>query len=267
MRSYLAIVPTLLALAAAQTTGDIGIGLAAIEAHFNQSHIVPDLLLSFQPKALLDVNFGAGDIQPGQKFTKEEVGSAPTLTVRSSSPLNGSFVLAMLDADVPNLTEQKHNRHWLLTNVTIGQNSVVSNATATSTTRYWGPWPPSGSGPHRYVIMLYAQPSDFTPPAEFAQTDMPVEPMDWSGYVSDSHLGSPVAANYIQVEEGSATASIFSTASVVSSTLSAIPTTVGSATSTSTQSTPSNSPNGAEALGVRIPAVIGLAALTTLLLA
>jgi hypothetical protein len=58
MRSCLAIVSTLLALAAAQTSGDIGLGLAAIEAHFNQSHIVPDLLPSFQPKALLGVNYG-----------------------------------------------------------------------------------------------------------------------------------------------------------------------------------------------------------------
>jgi hypothetical protein len=58
MRSYIAIVSTLLTLAAAQTTGDIGIGLAAIRAHFNQSHIVPDLLPSFQPKALLELNYG-----------------------------------------------------------------------------------------------------------------------------------------------------------------------------------------------------------------
>lgn len=65
-------------------------GLAAIEAHFNQSHIVPDLLSAFQPQAVLGVNFGefqwfevempssnlvkgAGDIQPGQKFTIEGV--------------------------------------------------------------------------------------------------------------------------------------------------------------------------------------------------
>lgn len=267
MRSCLAFVSTLLALAAAQTSGDIRLGLAAIEAHFNQSHIVPDFLPSFQPKALLAVNYGAGDIQPGQKYTKEQVGSAPTLTIHSSSPLAGSFVLAMLDADVPNSKISKPNRHWLLTNVTVGQDSVVSNATAMSTSRYWGPWPPSGSGPHRYVIMLYAQPSDFNTPAEFAKTDLPVEPMDWNAYVSDSHLGELVAANYIQVEEGSATASIFSTAPVVSSTLAAASTTAGSATSSSTQSASSNNPNGAKALSLHVPAIMGLAAISTLLLA
>ncbi|KAF7777458.1 hypothetical protein Agabi119p4_3530 [Agaricus bisporus var. burnettii] len=267
MHSYLAIVSTFLALAAAQQNSDTNMGLAAIEAHFNQSHIVPDLLSAFQPQAVLGVNFGAGDIQPGQKFTIEEAGSAPTLTVNSSSPLNGSYVLAMIDADVPNSQLQKHNRHWLVGNVTVGQDSVVSNATATSYSRYFGPFPPSGSGPHRYVIMLYAQPSDFNPPAEFATTDLPVEPMDWQAYVNDSHLGGLVAANYIQVEQGTASASIFSTAPVVSSTLVAASTTAGSATTSSTQTGSSNESNGAKVLDFHVPAVMCLATLATLLLA
>jgi hypothetical protein len=44
----------------------------AIEAHFEGSHIVPDLLESFDPEAALVVNFdGVGDIAPGQKLTNQ----------------------------------------------------------------------------------------------------------------------------------------------------------------------------------------------------
>lgn len=44
--------------------------------------------------------------------------------------------------------------------------------------------------------------------------------MDFLGYVSEAKLGPIVAANYINVEEGTATVSLVSTAAVVTSTLS-----------------------------------------------
>lgn len=61
MRAWAVIVSALLPLAAAQANNDIELGLKAIEAHFSQSHIVPDFLSTFQPKALLDVNYGVSD--------------------------------------------------------------------------------------------------------------------------------------------------------------------------------------------------------------
>jgi len=51
-----------------------------------------------------------------------EVGSAPTLTIQSNGYLSGSYLLAMLDADVPNSKlPQGNNRHWLVRGVTIDQ--------------------------------------------------------------------------------------------------------------------------------------------------
>jgi len=55
-------------------------------------------------------------------FLTSEVGSAPTLAVQSTSPLSGNYLLAMLDADVPNSKPpQGTNRHWLVRGVTIDQ--------------------------------------------------------------------------------------------------------------------------------------------------
>lgn len=77
--------------------------------------------------------------------------------------------------------------------------SKVSNATGTGITQYAGPAPAAGSGPHRsvlswdcqksklmlcfsYVILLYVQPTTFTPPTGFDQPNMGVSVFDVNNY-------------------------------------------------------------------------------------
>lgn len=155
------------------------------------------------------------------KFLTLEVGSAPTLTVQSNSPLSGSYLLAMLDADVPNSKlPQGTNCHWLVRGVIIDQSEYDRFQTAYSSAqsissrlhrqqcnrygdytllgslarcRLWTSsvsldLPPELSASAHimdsYVIMLYIQPDDFAPPSEFAGSDMPVRPMNWNAYVT-----------------------------------------------------------------------------------
>jgi len=217
--SALALV-ALLPFVAAQ---DTFIEIKAIEAHFTQSALVPDLFASFNPSALLTLNFkGVGDITPGQLLTKEQVGPTPSVTVipaNSSISLNGAYTLAMVDADVVgSKLPGGQTRHWLVNGVAIS-GSTVTNSSAVAITTYAGPWPAAGSGPHRYVVALYTQPSTFTPPAAFSQPNMGVSTFDFNAYVKDSGLGPLVAATYITVEEGTTTASISPTSDVVTSTL------------------------------------------------
>jgi phosphatidylethanolamine-binding protein len=74
----------------------------------------------------------------------------------------------MVDADVVgyDIAEKGTTRHWLLNGVTIGNDNTINNSSANAVTSYAGPWPAAGSGAHRYVILLYQQPSDFVSPAE-----------------------------------------------------------------------------------------------------
>ncbi|KAF9476608.1 PEBP-like protein [Pholiota conissans] len=197
--------------------------IEGIKAHFSQSAIVPDLLASFNPSAFLSLNFpGVGEVKPGQLFAKEQVSPTPTVTVTpqdTSVSLTGNYTLAMVDADVVgSKLPEGQNRHWLVNGVTIN-GSTVSNSSAVAITSYAGPWPAAGSGPHRYVVLLYSQPSTFKAPTAFSQPNMGVTPFDFNGYVKDSGLGALVAGTYFDVEEGTATASISSTSAVVSSTL------------------------------------------------
>jgi phosphatidylethanolamine-binding protein (PEBP) family uncharacterized protein len=201
----------------------ISIGVEAIEAHFQQSAIVPDLLASFDPSALISLSFaGVGNAQPGQLFTQEQVAPTPTVTIapaNSSVSFSGNYTLVMVDADiVGSKLPNGQTRHWLVNGVTVN-GSTLSNSSAIAITEYAGPAPAAGSGPHRYVVLVYAQPSSFKAPTAFSQPNMGVSTFDFNGYVKDSGLGPLVAGTYFTVEEGTATVSISSTSAVVTSTL------------------------------------------------
>jgi phosphatidylethanolamine-binding protein len=55
----------------AQSTNDTALGIVAIEAHFSGAELVPSLLSSFAPSAVMNVSFsGVGAISPGQNLSK-----------------------------------------------------------------------------------------------------------------------------------------------------------------------------------------------------
>jgi hypothetical protein len=229
---------------------DATLELQAIQAHFKQSALVPDLFASFDPIALVSLSFsGVGELKPGQNVTKEQVGPVPTVTVKpgnSSTTLSGNYTLAMLDAGtVGQKLAQGQTRHWLVNGVQVS-GSTVSNTSAVGITGYAGPAPPAASGPHRYVVVLYNQPASFQAPADLSAPGVPVSTFVWADYVKNTGLGSLVGATYFTVEEGTATVSISPTSPVVTRTLPAAASSSGSKVSTGTPSSgTSTSTNGA----------------------
>ncbi|KAF9066850.1 phosphatidylethanolamine-binding protein [Rhodocollybia butyracea] len=222
------VVPVLFAFAipfVAAQSNDTAVQIEAIEAHFTQADLVPELLATFNPSAALTINFdGVGDVSPGQALTQDQVAPTPTITImpaNSSVSLSGNFTIAMVDADIVGANESNITRHWLVNGVTV-TNGQVSNSSATAITSYAGPAPASGSGPHRYVVILLQQPSSFSPPSDFSQPNIGVSQFDFNGYVKNSQLGPVVAANYFTVEVGTSTVSVSATSSVQSSTLASV---------------------------------------------
>lgn len=67
--------------------------------------------------------------------------------------------------------------------------------------------------------MIYTQGANFTPPQNLSGPVTGVELFDFPQYVKSTNLGPLVAGIYYQVEQGTATVSIPSTSSVISSTL------------------------------------------------
>jgi hypothetical protein len=132
---------------------------------------------------------------------------------------------------------------------------TLDPSTGTNITAYGGPFPAEGSGAHRYMILLLAQPSSFTAPATPA-AGSPIEKFDFEQYVKSAGLGSIVAGTYITVEQGTATQSVEPTSSVDTATLS-VPSTAaasgsgsstgtrtGTATASATGATNSNAASG-----------------------
>lgn len=72
LQSLLLVATSLAALANAQSTNNTAVGIEAIEAHFTQAGLVPDLLTTFDPSAIMAVSFdGVGSITPGQGLTQD----------------------------------------------------------------------------------------------------------------------------------------------------------------------------------------------------
>ncbi|KAJ4488245.1 phosphatidylethanolamine-binding protein [Lentinula aciculospora] len=242
----LPVLPVFFALAipfVSAQSNDTAVQIEAIEAHFTQAALVPELLTTFDPSSILTINFdGVGDLSPGQALTQDQVAPTPTIKItiaNSSVDLSGNFTLAMVDADVVGADESNVTRHWLENSVTIS-NGQVSNSSATDITSYAGPAPASGSGPHRYVIILYQQPSTFNPPSDFSQPNIGVSQFDLNSYVKDSQLGPVVAANYFTVEVGTSTMSISATSAVQSSTLASVSGTTASETAAASGTSSTN---------------------------
>ncbi|KAH7930907.1 PEBP-like protein [Leucogyrophana mollusca] len=224
-------------------SNDPVLDIAAIQAHFSGSGLVPSLLPSFNPSAVLTVSYsGVGNISPGQALTQTQVKPAPSLSLtpaNSSVSFTGKYTLVMADAGPPGTDETKgQTRHWLVNGVTVAGNTISIEG-GTAITQYAGPAPPSGSGAHRYAVLLFSQPAMFTPPTGFSQPNMGVSVFNLEDYVTSANLGTPIAGNYLTVEEGTATFSASPTSAVVSSTLSGM--------AASKPSSPSTSAGGAVA--------------------
>jgi hypothetical protein len=119
------------------------LGIEAIEAHFKQAGITPNLLPAFTPVAVLGLTYnGVGAISPGEALTENreskaccfithrdptvffpEVAPTPNLTVtaaNSSVVFNETYTIAMVDAG-PVGTDESNGvtRHWLVNGVKI----------------------------------------------------------------------------------------------------------------------------------------------------
>ncbi|KAI0340190.1 PEBP-like protein [Trametopsis cervina] len=254
-------------LVAAQNSS--ALGFEAIEAHFQQSGLVPTFLPTFAPKALLTLSFSdVGVVQPGSPLSQAQVQPVPSLwlsSADSSVTTDGNYTLIMADAGPVGTDETKgQTRHWLVNGVTLSDATTLNVTTDSGTeiTKYAGPAPPQGTGPHRYTILLYVQPSAFTAPQGLDTPDVGVSVFNVSDYVKTSNLGDLVAATYFTVENGQATASISATSAVNTATLSQPASSSGSSSGSSPSS--STSPTSG---GNTSGALITVASLTKALMA
>ncbi|KAG1800782.1 phosphatidylethanolamine-binding protein [Suillus plorans] len=200
------------------------LGIEIIRAHFQGAGLVPYLMANFTPTALLTATYtGGGIVTPGQLLPKSRTQTAPNLTitpVNMTTLLNKKYTLVMVDAWAPGNTDPRGQIcHWVANGVTVQDHSVLTHA-GVEVEQYRGPTPPSGSGPHRYVILLYAQQfPTVSPPQGFHILHNNPGFCHLADYVKASNIGPLIAGTYFTVEEGVATFTPSPTSPVVTSTL------------------------------------------------
>ncbi|KZT59760.1 PEBP-like protein [Calocera cornea HHB12733] len=230
-------------------TVNIPLEIESIEALFTSAQLVPELLPTFTPTAALHFSFdNQTDNTADQALTVQQVATPPTLHLYTTSATTASslYTLIMVDADVVGTDESVgQTRHWLVNDVSVsgsGEPLSVNLDNATAITNFAGPFPAAGSGPHRYCLFLYAQPSTFAAPSDLNTPGTPLaNNWDFAGYVNSTGLGPLVAGTFYTVEQGTASTSIPAIPTIVTSTLPGALSTSSSGSQTSSGSSPSGS--------------------------
>ncbi|KZV74438.1 PEBP-like protein [Peniophora sp. CONT] len=181
--------------------------VSGVDAAFASSGIVPDLIPFFSSSALLDISYpstagnGSFIVNAGMNLTVEQIAAEPEyLLTYEAVDSTGSFVLLMLDPDAPTPSNNSVANvvhllaHGLHPSSDLNVYAPLKNTTP-ALADYYPPTPPSGSAPHRYTILLYAEPEGF---AEKAEGLVPADRISFNltDFVAKTGLGAPLAGNF-----------------------------------------------------------------------
>lgn len=127
----------------------------------------------------------------------------------------------LVDTDVPRNGTRVQLLHWLTANVTRPSTDTQSLKLASSSldlAPYLQPSPPVNDTPHKYTLLLFDQPENFTVPARFKSLLETRVGWDTASFVNATGLGQALAANWIRVQNvtGSANATASATPSASS---------------------------------------------------
>ncbi|CAE6420458.1 unnamed protein product [Rhizoctonia solani] len=195
-----------------KTKGGSRPSLDQVKESFYEAHIVPDLISEFEPTSLLYLTYksdsfkhkDSGIVLPGKKFAKDVTSSPPEISFEGPG-WPGPYVFFLLDPDAPSHSNPKWSevRHMFAGNLTIEGDServpgsvVLGNSTE-PVNDYMPPSPPPGSGFHRYVALLYAQPPDFD--YSFLNTSDRFG-FNITQFSKKSGLGTPIAGTFLTVK-------------------------------------------------------------------
>ncbi|SPO20902.1 uncharacterized protein UTRI_00379 [Ustilago trichophora] len=192
---------------------------------------VPASWLDIQ--GVLNVTFGDVAVSNlGDRLTVAQVQPAPSFRISGQTPAasnasvfgnNKRFTVAFLDAGVAGKnTSTEVFCHYLGNNFTLDASSGQLRNQTAARVAYGAPLPATNDGPHRYMQLVFQQFDNFTAPASPA-ANAPIQRLELQNYYRNANggLGKIVAASYIQIEVGQASAPS-STAAVSQASITAL---------------------------------------------
>ncbi|KAF8305394.1 PEBP-like protein [Clavulina sp. PMI_390] len=208
MLSVASVVAALATVAVAAPTATYIQELAVVRQQFINSYVVPDVIPAFNPMSLITASFNkTTPISNGENFPVASTQPQPSVKFDTifSLPWGPKYTLLMIDGNyVGSSNPNGLNLHWLQNDVVIKPGGDWYNTT-TGIIDYYGPAPASGTGPHRYTILLFQQPSNFIAPATPSRSGPRVPSISLSDYIAAANLKGPYAGIYFTTEIGTTT--------------------------------------------------------------
>ncbi|KAF8199061.1 PEBP-like protein [Pholiota molesta] len=199
----------LFAFSAVSIAQDTNVG--EVRRAFTAAHVSETINFPFDPKVLLQVTYPQTDdarpitLQAGVHLPRNATLRLPIFNVVGSRS-KGPFVVAAVDPDTPTPQEPTlaQVRHFLGGNFYMGSHTrptLLSNSTP-AISHYREPRPQAGSDPHRYIFLLFDQPSGFDEQsARLVQNDDDTSTANWnvSAFAAAAGLGQPVGGTFMFV--------------------------------------------------------------------
>ncbi|KAG6825385.1 hypothetical protein H0H92_003857, partial [Tricholoma furcatifolium] len=184
----------------AQTDSELALLIDNVTQAFVQAQIVPDLLPSFTPYALLNATFPADstsaevDVTPGALLPENQTAVDPAFTlIKNDTDPSETFVIALVDPDAPSPLDSGNF-------IVLGSSSPNLFNHTPALLEFFSPTPPAGSPPHRYVVLVYNQPDNFaTVASPVVNASTPRFGFNLAMFSTATNLTSPIAGNYFLV--------------------------------------------------------------------
>ena len=185
--------------------------LSSIASAFGSAGIVPGLIPQFRPTAKLEIQY----TMAGEPFTLEDGETVPAALTENepkftisangtgaASRPTGSFIALLVDPNGPakdgeDSEDAVQVLHYLKHDLT--QTTTFLNGNSQPLARYQR-LAPVGEDLHQYVVLIYAQPSDFGEKApDVINSDFDRSSFNLTGFTRQFNLSSPVAGNFFLV--------------------------------------------------------------------
>mmetsp|Transcript_24013 Transcript_24013/g.26655 ORF Transcript_24013/g.26655 Transcript_24013/m.26655 type:complete len:303 (-) Transcript_24013:92-1000(-) len=163
---------------------------------FVRHGIVKDLIPSV-PLNQLEVTFGDVSVTPGVKLTVDQTTQQPSVSF-SGAVADKTYTLMKIDPDAPTRNGFLGPvKHWLVIDIPGGDVTKGKHIAP-----YLEDSPPSGTGPHRYVFLLFEQPDSISDELERTQSSSHVGRLRWKlrSFLHTYKYQLPVAGNFYLAE-------------------------------------------------------------------
>lgn len=115
------------------------------------------------------------------------------------------------NSPTPEMPTSAQILHWLQADLSVGPGNGLFEHTLINSSQpiapFAQPMPPAGSAPHRYIQLLWRQPSNFSVPESFSGYGSENRTkFDVAAFAEAAGLQGPIAANYFLTERSNSSA-------------------------------------------------------------